>query len=97
MIEPIADGWITTDEAQALTGYSVAYLRRLCNRGDVEARKVRRDWLIYRASLMEYKEQMDRLGAQKHNPWRPDLAEEGRGRPPTDSFGGRDRDGNKFR
>lgn len=80
MIEPIADGWITTDEAQALTGYSVAYLRRLCNRGDVEARKVRRDWLIYRESLLAYKDRMESLGPEKHDPWRADLAEGGRGR-----------------
>jgi excisionase family DNA binding protein len=80
MVEPIAAGWITTDEAQALTGYSVAYLRRLANRGDVEARKVGRDWLIWRESLLEYKARMDGLGREKHNPWRADLAEDGRGR-----------------
>ncbi|MBN1815440.1 MAG: helix-turn-helix domain-containing protein [Anaerolineae bacterium] len=80
MVEPINDGWITTDEAQELTGYSIAYLRRLANRGDIEARKVGRDWLIWRESLLAYKDQMDSLGRAKHNPWRDDLTEGGRGR-----------------
>jgi hypothetical protein len=43
MVKPITKGWIITTEAKALTGYSMAYLRRLCNRGRVEARKVGRD------------------------------------------------------
>jgi hypothetical protein len=82
MVEPIAEGWINTGQAQELTGYSVAYLRRLANRGDVEARKVGRDWLIWRDSLLAYKDRMERLGQAKHNPWRDDLAKHGRGRHP---------------
>ena len=80
MVEPITEGWIDTGEAQALSGYSGTYLRRLCNRGDVEARKVGRDWLINQESLMAYKCGMDALGDQRHNPWREDLAQQGRGR-----------------
>jgi hypothetical protein len=80
MVEPITEGWIDTGEAQALSGYSGTYLRRLCNRGDVEARKVGRDWLIWRESLLAYRDRMDGLGREKHNPWRDGLARQGRGR-----------------
>jgi len=80
MNEPIAEGWIGMAEAAELSGYSPAYVRQLANRGRVEARKVGRDWLIERGSLEAYKARMDELGAEKHNPWRGDLAEQGRGR-----------------
>jgi excisionase family DNA binding protein len=80
MPEPIAEGWINTEQAQVLTGYASAYLRRLANQGRVEARKVGRDWLINQESLLAYKTQMDALGDQRHNPWRKDLAQQGRGR-----------------
>jgi excisionase family DNA binding protein len=80
MTEPIAQGWITTDEAGELTGYSKAYLRGLASGGRVEARKIGRDWLVERESLLAYKAQMDALGGQRHNPWRRGLAEQGRGR-----------------
>ena len=79
MTEPI-EGWITTDQAQILTSYSQAYLRQLAQRGRIEARKVGRDWLIHRRSLLAYKARMDALGPEKHNPWRDDLAEKCRGR-----------------
>jgi len=80
MVEPITEGWIDTGEAQELSRYSGTYLRRLCNRGDVEARKVGRDWLIWRESLLAYRNRMNSLGREKHNPWREDLAQQGRGR-----------------
>ena len=65
-----ADGWITTTEAAEITGYSIAYMRQLANRGRIEARKVGRDWLIERTSLLEFKLEMDRLGPSKHDPRR---------------------------
>jgi len=71
--------WITTGAAQELTGYSQAYMRQLALRHRVEARKVGRDWLLNRASLIEYKQTMEQLGKQKYSPWRSDLAG-GRGR-----------------
>lgn len=80
MTELKTDGWLTTAEAEASTGYGPAYLRRLANRGDIEARKVGRDWLIWWESLLAYKDRMDSLGRAKHNPWRDDLAKGGRGR-----------------
>jgi len=80
MVDPLAAGWLTTDEAETLTGYSIAYLRRLATQGRIAARKIGRDWVIYQESLLAYKERMDALGVDKHNPWREDLAVQGRGR-----------------
>jgi hypothetical protein len=80
MVEPVTQGWVTTDKAEKTTGYNKAYLRWLASRGRVEARKVGRDWLINQESLLTYKAQMDALGSQRHNPWREDLAQKGRGR-----------------
>ncbi len=86
MNKPVMEGWVTTAEAAALTGYTAAYMRQLAIREYIEARKVGRDWLVNLESLLEYKARMERLGTAKHNPWRDDLAEERRGR-------GRRRDG----
>lgn len=73
MAEPLR-GWIDTKEAAEVTGYSAVYVRLLARNGRVEARKVGRDWLIERTSLLAFKAEMDRLGNDKHNPWREDLA-----------------------
>jgi hypothetical protein len=80
MTEPIAEGWINTEQAENLTGYAPAYLRRLANQGRIKARKVGRDWFINQESLLAYKRTMDSLGGQRHNPWREGLAHQGRGR-----------------
>ena len=85
MPDPIAEGWITTDAAEALTGYSAAYLRRLASQGRVTAQKVGRDWLLHRESLLTYHKQMQSLGNQRHNPWRADLVAQGLGRQPEPS------------
>ncbi len=73
------EGWITTDEAQRLTGYTRAHIRYLAGHGLVKARKVGRDWVVSRESLLAHVEEMKRLGTAKHNPWREDLGE-GKGR-----------------
>ena len=80
MSDPVVEGWITTEQAETLTGYNQAYARRLASEGIIKARKVGRDWLINLESLLAYKAQMDALGPQRHNPWRKDLARQGRGR-----------------
>lgn len=77
------EDWLNTTEAAELTGYSQAYMRMLARRGEVEARKVSRDWLLNKQDLLAFKQRMDRLGSDKHNPWRDDL-EDGRGRRDTD-------------
>jgi hypothetical protein len=80
MNEPVTEGWVTTNEARGLVGYSIAYLRQLSSHGQIQARKVGRDWLINLESLLAYKAQMDALGPQRHNPWREDLGQQSRGR-----------------
>lgn len=62
--------WLTTRSAAELSGYSIKYLRHLARQGRIEARKIGRDWLLNRDSLLAYKRWMDRLGPQKHNPRR---------------------------
>ena len=56
------DGWITTDEAQTLSGNNRAYVRWLANHGRVKAHKVGRDWLINQESLLTYIAEMKSLG-----------------------------------
>jgi len=75
MSEPITEGWVDTRTAAELTGYTAAYMRQLALGDKIVARKVGRDWLIERASLLAYKARMERLGTEKHNPWRPGLAQ----------------------
>ena len=49
-------GWLTTEEAQALTGYGEYHLSRLARSGQVTARKIGgRVWLFERESLTAYK------------------------------------------
>jgi excisionase family DNA binding protein len=80
MVEAIGEGWATTGEAAALTGYSDAYVRWLASQGRIQAHKVGRDWLVNLQDVVSHKEQMDALGDQRHNPWRDGLAEQERGR-----------------
>ena len=79
MTKPI-EGWLTTKAAAELTGYNIKYLRHLLKLGLIEACKIGRDWLVNKDDLLSYKAEMDRLGTQKHSPWREDLAEKTRGR-----------------
>jgi len=80
MTGPIIEGWIDVRTGADFTGYSTAYVRLLARQGRIAARKVNRGWLVNRADLLAYKLAMDRLGEQKHNPWRDDLTIEERGR-----------------
>ncbi len=86
----IVEGWITIQDATGLTGYSPKYVRQLVNQRRIPARKVGRDWLVHRDSLLAHRAQMDDMGKSKHNPWRADLVALGRGRRPQnpDSDGG---------
>jgi excisionase family DNA binding protein len=60
-------GWLTTEEAQDLTGYSIAHLRRLARDRRVNARKLAGQlWLFERASLAEYKATV-RPGPKRRN------------------------------
>jgi len=76
----IGTEWLTTEQAAELTGYTQVYMRQLALRGQVEAVKAGRDWLLNRASLLEFARKMEAMGTAKHDPWRPDLEADGRGR-----------------
>jgi excisionase family DNA binding protein len=62
--------WITTNKAAELTGYSVSHFRTLAGRGRVKARKLGRDWILDKAEVIAYAEEMQRLGHSKYDPWR---------------------------
>lgn len=36
----------TVNELAKVSGYSVAYIRRLCKNGEIRAKKIGRDWII---------------------------------------------------
>jgi len=76
--------WITSQAASELTGYDPSRFRQLAKRGVILARKFGRDWFLSRAEVLAYHQEMQRMGASKHNPWREDLEEQGRGRQKAD-------------
>jgi hypothetical protein len=47
-------GWISTDEAHVVTGYTTNYLRSMAREDIVVARKIRGMWLMRRDSLLDY-------------------------------------------
>lgn len=59
-------GFITVNDAAALTGYTAYYVRRLARKEVIEAQLWGNVWMIGKASLLAYKERMDALGPQKH-------------------------------
>jgi excisionase family DNA binding protein len=62
--------WITTSEATALTGYAAAYFRQLIAHGRLHAQKRGRDWFLRKSEVLEYADEMERLGTAKYDPWR---------------------------
>ena len=82
---PINPGWVTTTEAAEATGYTPAYFRQLARRGAIPAERIGRDWLIDLEAALAHKAKMDALGDGRHNPWRDDLAQAGRGRSKPDA------------
>ena len=55
MVDLLPEDWLTVDQAQELTGYSVAHLYDLARSGRVEARKLGQMWLFNRTSLVAHK------------------------------------------
>lgn len=56
VVELLPEGWITTEQAQQLTGYNAEHLNRLARQGKIEARKIGAAWVYNRESLMRHKE-----------------------------------------
>ncbi len=86
MADPVFDPveWITTNEAANLTGYSSVTMRQFAREGRLPSMKRGRDWFLSKAAVIAYHQEMQRMGASKHNPWREDLEEQGRGRKKED-------------
>lgn len=81
MPDVIADPrWVTVAEAAGLTGWPKNYIRKLACSGELPAARFGRAWAIDRQALLARKAHMEALGTRKHNPWRADLVERGRGR-----------------
>ena len=51
----ISQELITTQEAAENLGYTIQHTRLLIRRGQIEATKFGRDWLVVRESVVEYK------------------------------------------
>ncbi len=51
----ISQELITTREAAENLGYTIQHTRLLIRRGEIEATKFGRDWLVVRESVVEYK------------------------------------------
>ena len=80
MSRAIVEGWVNIKQAAALSGYSERYVRLLAGRGRVTSQKVGPVWLVRLDAVLAHKARMDVLGTARHNPWRPELVDEGRGR-----------------
>lgn len=57
--------WITTDEGEALTGYTAFHIRRLIDSGEVNARKFGRTWQVDKKSLLAYVKKAVKLGEKR--------------------------------
>ncbi len=51
----ISQELITTQEAAENLGYTIQHTRLLIRRGQIDATKFGRDWLVVRESVVEYK------------------------------------------
>ena len=71
--------WITTAEAAELTGYTARYIRKALKRGILKGQKRGRDWFVSKAQVEAYAKEMQKLGTDKHNPWRKDRQSDGDG------------------
>jgi len=71
---PDIEDFVTLEKAAAdsRVNYTVYWIRRLCQEGKIEAKKIgegtRGQWLVYLPSLIEYVTKMDDLGTKKHRP-----------------------------
>ncbi len=75
------DGWASVTEAIERHGIDLSRARicQLARRGEIDARRVGKTWLVSVQSLRAHQEKMEALGDDRFNPWRDGL-EPGRGR-----------------
>lgn len=64
----MADDWITTAEAAALSGYHPDHVRRLVLAGKVKARKFGPTWMVSRRAVLAYMRQQagEKRGPKPH-------------------------------
>lgn len=62
--------YVSVEEAAKITGYAIAYIRRLLRQNKIKAEKKGTMWWIELESLQEYKKEMDSLGNDRFFPWR---------------------------
>jgi len=48
------EGYMTTDEAAKLSGFTEQYIRKLIREKKIQGEKVRRDWILSRDSLEKF-------------------------------------------
>lgn len=46
--------YITTDEAAKLSGFTEQYIRKMIREQRIEGKKLRRDWILKRDSLLKF-------------------------------------------
>ena len=58
--------YVTSEDAAAVSGYHVNYVRRLLRQGKLKGRKFGNVWFIERESLQDYLRVVEELGGQKY-------------------------------
>jgi len=61
------EDYITTEEAAKLSAFTEQYIRKLIRAKRIEGKKVRRDWLLSRASLEKFLATERRVGRPPSN------------------------------
>jgi hypothetical protein len=80
--------WLTTKEAEELTGYDAKYLRRLVSQGKIKGIKRARSIFIDKDSALAYVEKMKELGTAKHDPWRTGARKRSKDKKPAEEKAG---------
>lgn len=70
--DPLPD-WINTATGAELTGYTVQHIMKLARTGKVTGKRVGRDWLVHKPSLLEYQAAQDNGRKSKPGPSGPRL------------------------
>jgi hypothetical protein len=56
------EDYITTDVAAKLSGFTEQYIRKLIRENKVDGRKIRRDWILRRDSLLKFLDSERKVG-----------------------------------
>lgn len=67
MSKSIEGGWVITDHAITLTGYTKSFIHNLAEKKLIDAYDVGEDWLISKDSLLTYKAQQEKKEDSKNS------------------------------